>query len=148
MQKPYRACVVAVIIDGHGHVLVGERSDQSGAWQLPQGGIDEGEQADQAVLRELLEEIGTDRVVEVDRLKSLIRYEFPAEMAREQLKKFRGQEQQWYLFRFQDGVRWDLTRSDGEFSDVKWMRPDQLLEGVIAWKREAYREGLKGFSLI
>ncbi len=148
MEKPYRPCVVAVIMNDKGQVLAGERSDQANAWQLPQGGVDEGETADQAVYRELLEEIGTDRVREISRLPEIIRYDFPKEMAREQLKKFRGQEQVWFLFRFQDGIQWDLNRADGEFSRVQWMEPSQLVEGIIEWKREAYRKGLKGFGIL
>ena len=96
MDKPYRPCVVAVIQNQAGWLLVGERADHAGAWQLPQGGIDEGETAQEALFRELKEEIGTDQLELVRTSAVKIRYDFPAEVQRERMKAFRGQEQDWF----------------------------------------------------
>jgi putative (di)nucleoside polyphosphate hydrolase len=127
MDKPYRPCVVAVIQNQAGWLLVGERADHAGAWQLPQGGIDEGETAQEALFRE-------------------IRYDFPAEVQRERMKAFRGQEQDWFLLRFKPGCGPELDKADGEFRAVQWMQARDLITGIITWKQDAYREGLKALD--
>jgi putative (di)nucleoside polyphosphate hydrolase len=148
MTKPYRDCVVAVIRNQDGLVLAGERSDAKGAWQLPQGGVDDGESADQALFRELREEIGTDRLKVVHKLAEQIRYEFPPEMDSGPARKYRGQQQTWYLLELlPDGVP-NLEIADGEFRDIKWMQPDLLVRGIVTWKQAAYRTGLKAMGLL
>ncbi len=148
MNKPYRDCVVAVISNDRGQLLAGERSDQVGAWQLPQGGIDAGESAEQALFRELREEIGTDRLKVQRKLPHLIRYEFPAEMIAGPAIIYRGQQQTWFLMELlPDGLP-NLELSDGEFQGLKWISAVELLEGIVAWKRSAYREGLVALGLI
>jgi putative (di)nucleoside polyphosphate hydrolase len=147
-MKPYRDCVVAVIRNQQGQVLAGERTDAKGAWQLPQGGVDAGESADEAVFRELREEIGTDRLQVLRKLPDLICYEFPADMVAGPALKYRGQQQTWYLMELlPDGVP-NLEISDGEFQDLKWMQPDTVLKGIVAWKQAAYRSGLQALGLL
>jgi putative (di)nucleoside polyphosphate hydrolase len=146
MDKPYRPCVVAVIQNQAGWLLVGERADHAGAWQLPQGGIDEGETAQEALFRELKEEIGTDQLELVRTSAVKIRYDFPAEVQRERMKAFRGQEQDWFLLRFKPGCGPELDKADGEFRAVQWMQSRDLITGIITWKQDAYREGLKALD--
>lgn len=146
MEKAYRPCVVAVIRNELGQVLAGERADSQNAWQLPQGGIDPGETAETALLRELREEIGTDAVRIVRRLEHPITYEFPENLTRNGLKAFRGQSQDWFLLEFlSKDVKPDLSRSEGEFQNLRWMRPEELIAGIVSWKREAYVQGLTAF---
>ncbi len=148
MNKPYRDCVVAVIRDAKGQLLVGERADHAGAWQLPQGGIDEGESAEEALFRELREEIGTDRLKVLKKLPNFIRYDFPSDMKSGPAMKYRGQQQAWFLLELlPDGVP-NLELSDGEFQGLKWTTVSELLSGVVPWKRAAYGEGLRGFGLV
>jgi putative (di)nucleoside polyphosphate hydrolase len=148
MVKPYRDCVVAVIRNQKGQVLAGERADAKGAWQLPQGGVDAGESADEALFRELREEIGTDRLQVVRKLPELIRYDFPAELDSGPARNYCGQQQTWYLLELlPDGVP-NLAISDGEFQDIQWMQPEALVRGIVPWKQEAYRAGLKALGLL
>jgi putative (di)nucleoside polyphosphate hydrolase len=141
MMKPYRDCVVAVIRNQEGQVLAGERADAKGAWQLPQGGVDEGESADQALFRELREEIGTDQLQVVRKLSETIHYDFPADMDSGPARKYRGQKQTWYLLELLPGAVPNLDISDHEFQDIKWMKPDLLVQGIVPWKQAAYRSG-------
>lgn len=148
MMKPYRDCVVAVIRNNQGLVLAGERADAKGAWQLPQGGVDAGESADEALFRELREEIGTDRLQILRKLSEMICYDFPAEMDAGPARKYRGQQQTWYLLELlPDGVP-NLEVSDGEFQGIKWMKPNDLLSGIVPWKQAAYRAGLEALGLL
>ncbi len=148
MEKPFRPCVVAVIRDAKGQVLAGERSDRPGAWQLPQGGIDPGEEPEEALMRELQEEIGSDGLCIRSRSGDWIRYNFPETVNREMLQDFQGQQQIWFLLEFLPGKGPDLSLSDGEFRDVRWMKPQELIEGIVEWKREAYRLGFAALGLL
>jgi putative (di)nucleoside polyphosphate hydrolase len=148
MEKPYRPCVVAVIRNDEGLLLAGERSDQPGAWQLPQGGIDEGEAAIVAVMRELREEIGSAALSIRGHHTEWIRYKFPAEFANGRMAKWEGQEQQWFLLEFKPGEGPHLELSEGEFQALKWISPRELLDGIVSWKKEAYAIGLAAFGLI
>ena len=145
---PYRDCVVAVILNEKGLVFAGERSDRPGVWQLRQGGVDPGETAEIAVLRELREEIGTNDVEILESCQEKISYDFPPDMSAPIAKKFSGQVQQWFLLKFNEGARPDLSVSDGEFSDLGWRRPDELLKTVVSWKLDAYKTGFTAFSLL
>ena len=148
MQKPFRDCVVAVIRRADGTLLAGERADYLGSWQLPQGGMDEGESYDAALRRELKEEIGTDQIQFLQRLSGWIRYDFPVTMTEGPAKKYRGQQQVWILVELLPGVVPDLAVSDGEFKSLRWINAQALVEGIVPWKREAYQQGLKAFGLI
>jgi putative (di)nucleoside polyphosphate hydrolase len=148
MDKPYRDCVVAVIKDERGQVLAGERTDAKGAWQLPQGGIDPGESAEEALFRELREEIGTDALHIIRRLPEQVRYDFPPGMDSGPARNYRGQQQTWFLLQLLPEGRPDLAQSDGEFQDIKWAQPQDLVGGIVPWKREAYRAGLQALGLL
>lgn len=148
MKKPYRPCVVAVIQNEKGLLLAGERADQAGSWQLPQGGIDPGETSLIAVMRELREEIGTSALEVVGQQHEWIRYDFPPEFAKGRMAQWAGQEQQWFLLRFHPGESARLELSEGEFSALKWLSPKELLAGIVYWKKEAYQAGLSAFGLL
>lgn len=148
MEKLYRPCVVAVIRNDTGLLLAGERADQPGAWQLPQGGIDPGETPLRAVMRELREEIGTAELSVQTHHAEWIRYDFPGEFANGRMAKWAGQEQQWFLLTFKAGEVPHLELSDGEFRALKWTSPAELLSGIVSWKKEAYAKGFHAFGLI
>lgn len=154
MQKilslPYRENVIAVIRGDDDRVLVGERSDHPGAWQLPQGGIDPGENHDDALRREVAEETGIETIVIVKKAASAICYDFPQGGDFGEIgKKFRGQRQWWFLCELMEGKTWSLELSDGEFAQIAWMPPEELLDKIIWWKKDAYREGFQrlGFDV-
>ena len=151
--QSFRAGVVMVVRREDGAILVGERSDAPGSWQLPQGGVDPGESPVEAAWRELHEETGlTDIDVRlVSELPDWIVYEWPAEL-RTSTRKFgdavRGQAQKWFLFGVippadgsDDGHAHHLNpRVDGrEFRSWSWMDPHALVDAVIEWRRDAYR---------
>lgn len=132
----FRANVVAVVTAGDGRVMAFERSDLPGEWQLPQGGIDEGESAEQAAWRELGEETGlsADHVVLVDEFAEWTAYEWPAGPRRNGRM---GQVQRWFTFR----VHSDTTepKPDGvEFRAWKWVEREWLVDNVVEFRRPSY----------
>lgn len=147
-QLPYRQCVVGVFTNTDGLVLAGERSDKPGQWQLPQGGIGKWESATEALEREMREELGTSefRIISLSSAKTT--YDFPPMHNSRRSRKFRGQEQTWFHLQFTVGGAPDLEKADGEFSNYKWMLAAELLQRVIAWKKDAYRQGLTSLGLL
>jgi len=136
----FRAGVVAVVVDRHGRVLAFERSDVPGAWQLPQGGIDVGEDPTDAAWRELAEEtgLGPDHAELTGRHPDWLVYEFP-EHVRD--GKRLGQAQRWYHFLVR-GDDVEPTPDDVEFVAWKWVDPSWLLDHVVGFRTEVYRAGL------
>ncbi len=143
-MKPYRACVVAVIINEHGQVFAGERADKPGVWQLPQGGIDDGESPTDTLFRELQEEIGCNDVEIIAQLDEKITYDFPTDMDTRISRQFRGQIQDWFLVKFKPHAVADLSVADGEFRDLAWKTAEELTASIVYWKQAAYKKGFQG----
>jgi putative (di)nucleoside polyphosphate hydrolase len=137
----YRRCVGIFLLDRAGRVFVGRRADTRGeAWQLPQGGIDPGEDPATAGLREMREEIGTDRATLLASSRVWRAYDLPPALARRMWGgRYRGQTQKWLAFRF-DGsdaeIRVDLDHA--EFRAWRWQDPDGLAALVVPFKRDVY----------
>ena len=132
-----------------GQVFVGERLDTPGAWQMPQGGIDEGEDIKQAALRELAEEVGTSHASFLRITLEPIRYDLPPAL---QVKfwggQYRGQEQIWVAMRY-EGADSDinLTAFDPpEFSRWQWIDLKDTLGLIVPFKQDTYREVITMFS--
>ena len=148
---PYRRGVGLVVINPAGLVFAGQRIDNPGpAWQMPQGGIDKDETPLQAAFRELDEETGIpERAVELAaETPGWLRYELPADLVpRIWGGRYRGQEQMWYLLRFtgQDAMI-DIGREAPEFSRWTWMAPSDLVERIVPFKRDLYREVFRIFG--
>ena len=135
----YRLNVAAILRDGAGRILIGERKDRAGAWQFPQGGVDEGETLEQALFRELEEEISVKshlcRVVEQ---KGPYTYVFGDGRI---VKGFHGKKQHYFLVNFAGtDADIDVRTPHPEFRSVRWVAPAKF---EIAWlpkmKREMYR---------
>jgi len=142
-KKPpqtFRANVGAAIVNTDGLVLALERREIPGSWQFPQGGLDEGEEPLEAVFREIWEETG----IEEFHLELLaahpdwLAYEFPANVRAD--KKWRGQVQKWFLFRF-TGPDKAITMGDGkEFRAWEWISMHELFPRVVDFKQQVYQE--------
>ena len=143
MSKPhFRAGVVTVVRRSDGYVLAFERSDMSGQWQLPQGGIETGESPQEAAWRELSEETGLD-----DRHVRLVGehdhwtvYMWPNRM---RVGERLGQVHRWFFFEV-CGSDIEPQPDGDEFTDWRWMRPADLIDQVVEFRRRPYRQVLGG----
>ena len=150
-KLPYRPCVGVMLMNRDGKVFVGQRRDTaSPAWQMPQGGIDRGETPEAAGLRELREETGVtaDLVEIVAVTPGWVRYDLPPDLVGKVWKgRYRGQQQKWLLLRFlgrDDQVR--IATEHPEFSDWRWLAPDEVLAQIVPFKRAVYAEVLDAFA--
>ncbi len=139
---PYRPCVGVVLAHSDGRVFAGERIDTPSAWQMPQGGIDAGETAQAAALRELGEETGVtpDRVQVEAETADWITYDLPEDLLGKVWGgRFRGQRQKWVLMRFlgQD-AEITIDTAHPEFARWAWMASDAVLEAIVPFKRTVY----------
>ncbi|MDX8354219.1 RNA pyrophosphohydrolase [Cognatiyoonia sp. IB215182] len=149
-QLPYRPCVGVMLANPRGHIFVGQRIDRdTEAWQMPQGGLDKGEKTIDAAYRELEEETSiTPNLVTLEAESAeLIRYDIPHQLVPNIWKgRYRGQEQKWFLMRYHGTAdEIDLQTAHPEFSAWKWMHPDELVDGIVAFKREVYAKVLAEF---
>ena len=146
---PYRACVGVVLARPDGLIFTGERVDTPGAWQMPQGGIDKGEKAEAAALRELEEEAGVPRdLVEVEaETRDWIAYDLPDHLIGKLWGgKYRGQRQRWFLLRFLGSdTDIDITLHDKEFARWRWSSADEVLADIVPFKRGVYAQVIAEF---
>jgi putative (di)nucleoside polyphosphate hydrolase len=153
---PYRANAGAVLFDRTGRVLVARRADQRNAdgsidaWQLPQGGIDAGEEPRAAVLRELAEEIGTDRFRIIGEHPEWLTYDLPSELVGVALRgRYRGQRQRWFALRFlgEDGdIHLDRDPHHPEFDAWRWVTLAEIPALAVGFKREIYETLARSFA--
>ena len=145
---PYRPCVGLMLFNRHGQVFVGKRIDQTvEGWQMPQGGIDAGEEPRQAVLRELKEETGTDKAKIIGEMDHWLTYDLPAHLLGIAFHgKYRGQRQKWFALRFQgeDGDI-DLYAHEPEFAEWKWVDLEALPGLIVPFKRDTYAAVIQAF---
>lgn len=151
---PYRPCVGVMLVNSAGHVFVGKRidnrEDNADAWQMPQGGIDEGEELHPAALRELQEETGVapHLVTIIAESREEHFYDLPDKlMGKLWGGKYRGQRQKWLLMRFAgEDSDIDLNADDhAEFEAWKWVEPDLLPDLIVPFKKRVYRQVVEEF---
>lgn len=146
---PYRPCVGLAVFNKDGHVFVGHRIDSPGSWQMPQGGIDDTEEILVAAHRELLEEIGTDKVEVIRIAEEKVCYDVPPELSVKHWGgKYRGQEQTWVAMRF-IGEDSDInlnSHEPAEFDKWKWLPLSETVDAIVPFKRETYAKVVELFK--
>jgi putative (di)nucleoside polyphosphate hydrolase len=144
----YRPGVGIMLLNRDGLVFVGRRGDMPAglaAWQMPQGGIDPGETPRQAALRELREEVGTDKALILGETEGWLHYDLPPELAsRAWGGRYRGQRQKWFAMRFLgEDSDIDLAAAEHpEFDAWQWVPAARLPELIVPFKRPLYRAAL------
>jgi putative (di)nucleoside polyphosphate hydrolase len=146
--KPYRRGVGIMLLGPDKRIFVGRRIDTPGAWQMPQGGIDGDETPRAAALRELKEEVGTDKAEIVGETESWLIYELPGDLHLQAWGgRYRGQQQKWFAMRFlgkDSDIR--LDAHEPEFDAWKWATREELIRDIVAFKRPLYEAALKEFA--
>jgi putative (di)nucleoside polyphosphate hydrolase len=148
----YRPCVGVMLVNAAGKAFVGKRIDNKEGdwWQMPQGGVDPGEELEPAMLRELSEEAGirSQHLEVVARLPEDLFYDLPSELQGKLWGgRYRGQRQSWFLVRF-TGTDRDIdldAHKHPEFCEWKWVDPELLPELIVPFKREVYQTVVDGF---
>jgi len=157
LDLPYRPCVGIMLINGEGLVWVGRRlpkwqGDRAAhIWQMPQGGIAAGEEAQAAALRELEEETGVRSVEVLAEAPGWLTYDLPEELLGIALKgRYRGQRQRWFAMRFTGNEREiDISPRAGhkaEFDDWRWARASELPRLIVPFKRQVYLDVVRTFG--
>jgi len=151
---PYRPCVGIMLVNKEGRIWIGDRinpsrPDSTITWQMPQGGIDEGETPAEAAARELLEETGTDKAEIVLESAHWYNYDLPAAVVGKALRgKYRGQKQRWFLMRFTgEDSNIDITADEPqEFFQWRWANIDELVDLIVDFKRPVYERVVAEFQ--
>ncbi len=147
--KPYRPNVAAIIVPPEypdvKKIFIAERSDISGVWQFPQGGIDKGESPEEALLREMEEEIGTKKVEVIAEYPEWLAYDFPEHVA-ERMRPFFGQTQRYFLVRLKHKAKINLETKHPEFIDYKFIEIDALFEYAAHFKKPIYEKVIGYFK--
>ena len=150
-ELPMRIGVGIILLNNFNQVFVGKRKDNpANNWQMPQGGVDKGEDFTTAMKRELIEETSVTNIKILKEINHMFEYELPESLIGKIWKgKFRGQKQRWFITRFlgnDNEINLDTRRP--EFIDWKWIDPIKLPEVIVNFKKNLYIKLLKEINLI
>jgi len=155
---PYRPCVGLAVFNAQGLVFVGRRLggpehvDATHSWQMPQGGIDEGEDPYEAALRELYEETNIRSIRKLGEVEGWLKYDIPRDIAGQAWKgKYRGQKQKWYALCFTgDESEIDIASPGGghkpEFVEWRWEKLENAPGLIVPFKRQVYEDVVRNFA--
>ena len=152
----YRPCVGIMLLNAKGEAWIGRRFEKQNDdgigkwWQMPQGGVDDGEDLLATAKRELYEETGVTNVAFLAQSKDLHTYDLPEHLIGKSWNgKYRGQKQMWFVFRFAGAdseITLKVPGQKQEFDDWRWAKFDELLDLIIPFKRDVYVSVLKEFQ--
>ena len=148
---PLRTGVGIIVLNKQNKIFVGKRKDNPGdKWQMPQGGVDEGEDYITAMKRELLEETSIQNIEIIKEIEKIYQYELPENLVGIIWKgKYRGQKQKWFITRFLgEENEINLNTKHAEFVDWKWIEPKLLPEVIVNFKKDLYLNLLKEINLV
>ena len=150
-KLPMRKGVGIIVLNKKNQVFVGKRKDNPGdKWQMPQGGVDIGEDNFTAMQRELIEETSIKNIKIIKEIENVFEYELPENLVGIIWKgKFRGQKQKWFITRFlgQDSEI-NLNTKHPEFIEWKWLAPEKLPDVIVDFKKNLYLKLLKEINLV
>jgi len=150
-RLPLRTGVGIIVLNKQNKIFVGKRKDNPGdKWQMPQGGVDEGEDYITAMRRELLEETSIQNIEIIKEIDKIYQYELPENLVGIIWKgKYRGQKQKWFITRFLgEEKEINLNTKHAEFIDWKWIEPKFLPEVIVNFKKDLYINLLKEINLV
>lgn len=148
-HKKYRPNVAAIIVAPEypeiKKIFIAERSDIEGVWQFPQGGIDKGESPEEALIREIEEEIGTKKVEIIAEYPSWLSYDFPEHIAH-RMHPWSGQKQRYFLVRLKKKAQINLQTKHPEFIDHKFIDVHELFRYAAHFKKPIYEKVIAYFQ--
>ncbi len=150
-KLPMRSGVGIIVLNKENKVFVGKRKDNpTDKWQMPQGGVDEGENYITAMKRELLEETSIKNIEIIKEIDKIFQYELPQNLVGVIWKgKYKGQKQKWFITRFLgEENEINLNSKHAEFIDWKWIEPKLLPEVIVDFKKDLYVNLLKEINLV
>ena len=150
-KLPLRKGVGIIVLNNQNKIFVGKRKDNPGnKWQMPQGGVNEGEDYITAMKRELLEETSIQNIEIIKEIEKIYQYELPENLVGIIWKgKYRGQKQKWFITRFLgEEKEINLNTKNAEFIDWKWIEPKFLPEVIVNFKKDLYLNLLKEINLV
>ncbi len=152
-EKGWRISVGIVLLNKEKKIFMGERIDNKGSWQMPQGGVNISinEELENAAKRELYEETGVKNAEIINQCKNWQYYYLPSYLSKKLWSgKFIGQKQKWFLFNFygeDKNINLNIDKKP-EFSAWRWVNPKQVCDQIVDFKKKIYKEVLKEFNFI
>ena len=145
----YRPNVAMIIVSNDypekKEIFIAQRNDLEGVWQFPQGGIDEGEEVEEALFREMKEEIGTAKAKVIAQYPEWISYDFPEKIAKK-MKPYKGQTQRYFLLKLKKSAIINLETKHPEFNDYKFVDADDILNHTAHFKKPVYETVINYFK--
>lgn len=148
-KELYRPNVAMIIVSNNypekKEIFIAQRNDLKGVWQFPQGGIDKGEDVQEALFRELEEEIGTDKAKIIGEYPEWISYDFPEKVSKK-MKPYTGQTQRYFLLKLKKSAVINLATKHPEFDKYKFVSVDEVLGITAHFKKPVYEKVIKYFT--